>query len=226
MSSASAATCGRTPSRSARASKPMRTPLSPRRQDHGLRGEELGDRAAARIRAGLPTRLTRCSATRCETKGVTASGAGTRFVRTTSRLSASSAARSSAVLPERSTTSTSGRPRMRRRKPIWKLRESVASAPTRSACRAPPAWRSVPEQLLAGREDRVGVVERDAPRLGQVELAAAPLEQGMAEALLQLADLHRERGLRQVQPLGRARQVAVVRDRPEVAEGDGSSAAP
>ena len=40
----------------------------------------------------------------------------------------------------------------------------------------------------------------------------------LAEALLQLLDLNRESGLRQVQPLRRARQVPIVRNGPEIAE--------
>ena len=46
------------------------------------------------------------------------------------------------------------------------------------------------QQFLAGVEDGVGMGERDAPRFRQVQFAAAAFEQGVAEARLQLADLH------------------------------------
>jgi hypothetical protein len=73
-------------------------------------------------------------------------------------------------------------------------------------------------KLVARGEDRVGMVERDAPRLGQVQRPAAPFEQSLAQPLLELADLRGECGLRQVQPLGRPGQVAFVRHGLEVAQ--------
>ena len=73
-------------------------------------------------------------------------------------------------------------------------------------------------QLLAGREDGVGIVESDAPRLRQDEPPADPLEQRMAHLALELLDLHRQGRLRQVQLLGGTRQAALVGDGPEVAQ--------
>ncbi|MCD0419180.1 hypothetical protein LOC51_18370 [Rubrivivax sp. JA1024] len=74
------------------------------------------------------------------------------------------------------------------------------------------------DQLVAGRDDRIGVIEGDAARLGQMQLAAAAFEQRMTELLLELADLNRQRRLREIQPLCSPRQVAVVGDGPEVTQ--------
>src|SRR3954463_14552358 len=98
----------------------------------------------------------------------------------------------------------SGRPSTGRRNPIWKLRDKVAKAPTRSTCRAAGLFQH-PDQFLARGEDRVGVVERDAAGLGQEQLLATPLEQRMTELRLQLLDLDRQCRLRDIQPFGRAR---------------------
>ena len=62
------------------------------------------------------------------------------------------------------------------------------------------------------------MIQRDAPGLGQMQLAAPPLEQGMAQPLLQLADLYGQGRLRQVQPLRRAGQVAIMGHGPEIAQ--------
>ena len=75
-----------------------------------------------------------------------------------------------------------------------------------------------PDQLVAGAEDRVSVVERDATRLGQHEALAAALEQFLPHALLELPQLYRQRRLRDMQSLGGARQIALVCDGPEVAQ--------
>jgi hypothetical protein len=48
-----------------------------------------------------------------------------------------------------------------------------------------------------------------------VQLPPAPVEQRMAKAVLQLADLHRDGRLRQVQLFRRSGQVAVMRHGPE-----------
>src|SRR3712207_9453465 len=57
-----------------------------------------------------------------------------------------------------------------------------------------------------------------APGLGEVEPPPPPLEQLVPEPLLELADLHRQRRLRQVQPSRGASEIAVVRHRPEIVE--------
>ena len=62
------------------------------------------------------------------------------------------------------------------------------------------------------------MVQRDAPCLGQVQPAPAPLEQRLAEPLLQQANLRGERGLRDVQPLRRPGQMPFVRDHLEIAQ--------
>ena len=60
--------------------------------------------------------------------------------------------------------------------------------------------------------------QHDAAGLGQHELPIAALEQPMPEPLLELAQLNRQRRRRHVQRLGGSRQVAPVRDDPEVAQ--------
>ena len=67
-------------------------------------------------------------------------------------------------------------------------------------------------QIPGGAKDRLGMVERDAPGLGQDQPAAAPFEQRMAERGLERADLGRERRLRQVQPPRGRGQNPVPRD--------------
>jgi hypothetical protein len=74
------------------------------------------------------------------------------------------------------------------------------------------------DQLVAGRKNRVGMVEGNAACLGKMELSPPTFEQEMAEPVLKLADLHRQRGLREIQPRSGARQIAVLSDRPEIAQ--------
>ena len=74
------------------------------------------------------------------------------------------------------------------------------------------------DQLVAGGEDDVGMVERNAAGLGQVQLLAAPLEQSVPDLVLELPDLDRQRRLRDTEPLRGPGQVAVMRDGPEIAE--------
>ena len=77
------------------------------------------------------------------------------------------------------------------------------------------ASRKRGHKLVAGCEDAVGMVKRDAPGLGEVEPAAAPVEERLPQPVLERLDLHRKRRLRHAQLLGCAREVAVMRDRPE-----------
>jgi len=74
------------------------------------------------------------------------------------------------------------------------------------------------QQLFAAGEDRVGVVERDPAGLREVQLAAAALEQVVTEAALELADLHRQGRLREVQVLRGPCEAALVCDGAEVAQ--------
>ena len=71
-------------------------------------------------------------------------------------------------------------------------------------------------ELLAAREDRVGVIERDAPGLGQEQPPAATFEEGVTELRFELLDLHRDGGLRDMKTLRGSREVLFVRDGPEV----------
>lgn len=73
-------------------------------------------------------------------------------------------------------------------------------------------------QLRAGLEHRIGIVERDPPGFGEFKASSDPFEQEVAHLILKLLDLNRQRGLREVQPLGRRREAAVVAAGPEIAE--------
>jgi hypothetical protein len=64
-------------------------------------------------------------------------------------------------------------------------------------------------------KDRIGVVKRDAPGFGQVQLPPSPVKQMVAQTFLKLTDLHGNCGLRQVHPLGGAGQVAIMRNGPK-----------
>jgi hypothetical protein len=66
-------------------------------------------------------------------------------------------------------------------------------------------------EVVRRAEDGIGMVERDAPGLGQDEAAPATLEQVMAKGRLESPDLGREGRLRQVEPPGRAGEGALCR---------------
>ena len=74
------------------------------------------------------------------------------------------------------------------------------------------------EQLIPGLEDRVRVIERDPPRLGQDQRTPAPFEQRVAQPFFQQADLRRDGGLRHVEALRGAGQVTLVRDHVKIAQ--------
>ena len=74
------------------------------------------------------------------------------------------------------------------------------------------------QQFGAGAKNPLGMVKRDPPGFGQDQLSPAPFEQRMTQTILQMADLRRQRGLRQVQPLGRARQMTFARNLAEIAQ--------
>ncbi len=75
--------------------------------------------------------------------------------------------------------------------PSGNLRDSVASEPTRSAAGRPPSAGVCPAFLRRSQRWH-SMVENDLPGLRQMELPAPTLEQGVTEALLKFADLHRE----------------------------------
>lgn len=67
------------------------------------------------------------------------------------------------------------------------------------------------------REQLHRVRIEEAPRVGHLQRPRMALEQRHAERLLELLDLAAQRRLRDVQALGRAREVLLLRDRDEVA---------
>ena len=84
-----------------------------------------------------------------------------------------------------------------------RLRDHVGDAdhePQRLPGR-PPLQRVL--ELLAEREDLVGVAERDPPAVGQHEVATLAREQLLAEDLLEPMDLAADRRMRQAQLLAR-----------------------
>ena len=74
------------------------------------------------------------------------------------------------------------------------------------------------QQLVAGAEHRVGVVESHPSRLGQAQPLADAIEERVPDLPLQLLQLNRQGRRSDVQPFGGPRQPALVRDRPEVAQ--------
>ena len=98
------------------------------------------------------------------------------------------------------------------------LRHGVRDADRelRHAARRPALQRF--EQFAPGREDIVRVSIDDPADVGEDEPAALAREQALAERRFELADLRAHGGLRQSQPLGRARDAALARDRPEVVQ--------
>src|SRR5690606_21960557 len=73
------------------------------------------------------------------------------------------------------------------------------------------------DELVAHREDRVRVIERDATRFRQDELTAPSLEELVPEIVFELLDLHGHGGLRDPKASGGAGEVSLVRHRPEIA---------
>ena len=73
-------------------------------------------------------------------------------------------------------------------------------------------------QLLAGLEDRVGVIERDLPGFGQFQPPADPFEQRVAHLVLELWICTESADCDRFMLLGRPGQAAFMRDGPEIAK--------
>ena len=73
--------------------------------------------------------------------------------------------------------------------PIWKFRESVASAPTRYALRSVPAFLSVAVRSSAALKIRFGVIQRNPASFRQDEATAAPCKKVMPKSRLESPDL-------------------------------------
>jgi hypothetical protein len=71
---------------------------------------------------------------------------------------------------------------------------------------------------LDGAQRGACALEEELPRCGQVDPACVPVEQLYAELCLEPADLRREPGLGEPQPLGRSRETALLGDGNERAE--------
>jgi hypothetical protein len=71
---------------------------------------------------------------------------------------------------------------------------------------------------ICRREQRSGLVQQLAPRLGQLDAAARSHEKRRSEFLLKPAYLAAEHGLRDIQPLRGLAEVKPFRDRHEVAQ--------
>ena len=83
---------------------------------------------------------------------------------------------------------------------------------------AGPEAADVAPQLLAGVQKRRASLEQERAGGGQLELVRRPVQQLDAELLLEQPHLTAERGLGDMEPLGRAREVAFLRDRDEVVQ--------
>ncbi len=82
-------------------------------------------------------------------------------------------------------------------------------------CRGAPRLEGG-DELVPRPDDGLGVLEGDPSRLGEDELASLAVEERLPDAGLQLPDLRGERGLREPEMLGGARELALARDGPEV----------
>ena len=71
-------------------------------------------------------------------------------------------------------------------------------------------------QLVGGAQQRRSALEQELARLGQLELMRGAVQQLDPELLFEQPHLAAERRLGDVQPLGRAREVSLPRDRDEV----------
>ena len=140
MSSTSARTMGRIPASASRRSKSTRMSLSRLGNSSGWLRRSSGNRNAGASACGRPTRLTGCRSSRWLCSTVPASRRTALLVSTTSTACASSCASSSRKVPERTTTEMSARAIKGRRNSIWKLRESVVSAPTFRTGRFIAGW--------------------------------------------------------------------------------------
>jgi hypothetical protein len=74
------------------------------------------------------------------------------------------------------------------------------------------------DELASQAEGLVRVAVGDLPDLGQHQAASLFLEQAFAERAFELFDLRADRGVRELQSLGRARHAALAHDQPEALE--------
>ncbi len=72
--------------------------------------------------------------------------------------------------------------------------------------------------MLGLGQGRAGLIEKNAPRLGQRDPAAAAFEQAHAQQVLQRTDLLAERRLRHAEILCRAPEMQLVGDGDEIAQ--------
>ena len=78
-------------------------------------------------------------------------------------------------------------------------------------------WRGAARHGVGERQQAPGVSEELLTSCGQADVAAVAHEQGLAELVLKLADLLRERRLADVEPRGGTPEVQIIRHSDEVA---------
>jgi hypothetical protein len=81
-----------------------------------------------------------------------------------------------------------------------------------------PVRSDASPQLVGCIQHRRSALEQELPGLGQLELVRRPVQQFDAELLLEQLHLATQRGLRDVEPVSCASEVALPRDRDEVLE--------
>ena len=86
--------------------------------------------------------------------------------------------------------------------------------------------RHRPPQRVGVAEQRRPALEQQRARLGQLDVVRGAPQQLDAELVLQQPDLAAQRGLRDVQPLGRAREVALLARRRRNSRVAGDQARP
>jgi hypothetical protein len=111
-------------------------------------------------------------------------------VSTTSSASDVRSSSSVGVLPERNTMPALPLASTGRRNAIWKLRDSVDKCADAQGRERRAVLAQGCKQFFACREDALGMVQRDVADFGQHQFAPNPFEQGMAQALFKVPDLH------------------------------------
>ena len=206
------------PIRPARASKATRRPLARVGRISPVRSSRSARVCPGGHSSGVPIRLTLCSSRRRTANGVRASSAGGWLVSTRSSCRAVRGAEQlgGAAGAEDHLDVLPPEQRPQERELEVARQGGLGAHAQRHALTA--ALLQGGEQLPAGGEDGVGMVEGDASGFRQMQGAAPALEQGGAEPLLELADLGRHCGLGDVEMFGGPGEVALVGHGVEVAQ--------
>ena len=93
--------------------------------------------------------------------------------------------------------------------------QACRRAPAKSYLDARPQTANGVLPIPEGRQHRLGIRQQGAARLGKPRATTQAFEQGRAKFMLENIEAAADCGLRAVQPLGRAREAAKLRDSEE-----------